>query len=109
MGEYTAGTPSWPGMLVALPLRMKRPMDALTEYTPEKCLRVRARARGGPSEHARAKRGSRTGRDARRKGKGEERTYAGARTEPATSVPTPILEPPYASSAASPPEEPPGE
>ena len=35
--------------------------------------------------------------------------WAGARTDPATSDPMPILPPPYASKAASPPVEPPGE
>ena len=34
---------------------------------------------------------------------------AGARTDPATSDPMPILPPPYASKAPSPPVEPPGE
>ena len=34
---------------------------------------------------------------------------AGTRTEPATSEPIPILPPPYARSALSPPVEPPGE
>ena len=35
--------------------------------------------------------------------------WAGARTEPATSEPMPILPPPQARSALSPPVEPPGE
>ena len=38
MGEYTAGIPSWPGMLVAFPVLKNLCIDALIEYTPEKCL-----------------------------------------------------------------------
>ena len=38
IGEYTAGTPSWPGMLVAFPVLRNLCIDALIEYTPEKCL-----------------------------------------------------------------------
>lgn len=38
MGEYTAGMPSWPGMLVEFPLFRNRKLDALMVYMPEKWL-----------------------------------------------------------------------